>query len=89
MSICPKCDGSGLLPGKNLGEFRVCDLCKGSGQEYEQQTNEEWFTSLSTEEKAEWLSNRDEFIYDCGQRGVTPKIMDKDEWVEWLKTVHK
>ena len=54
----------------------------------EPQTNEEWFCSLSTEEKAEWLSNRDEFIYDCGQRSVTPKIMDKDEWKEWLKQPH-
>ena len=57
-------------------------------KEKKKQTNEEWFCGLSTEEKAEWLSNRDEFIYDCGQRSLTPKIMDKDEWEEWLKQPH-
>ena len=67
---------------------RVC-VWNGECDNLEEQTNEEWFCGLSTEEKAEWLSNRDEFIYDCGQRSITPKIMDKDEWDVWLKEVHK
>ena len=86
---CPKCGGT----GKEYWNGNVfcntgfeCDKCNGTGNI--EQTNEEWFCRLSTEEKAEWLSNRDEFVYDCGQRGFTPKIMDKDEWQQWLKQPH-
>ncbi len=68
-----------------------CPICGGTGDTTNNipPTNEQWFCSLPTDEKAKWLSNRDEFIYDCVQRSVTPKIMDKDEWKEWLKGEHK
>jgi len=81
MSKCPKCDGSGLLPGKNLGEFRVCDLCKGSGQEYEQQTNEEWLNTLDTWDKGMALSK---VVEELGSEASSPYF-----WADWLKAVHK
>ena len=87
---CKECGGKGKIKeyvcGEWLGNYVTCGFCHGKGEVV--QTNEEWFCGLSTEEKAEWLSNRDEFIYDCGQRSLTPKIMDKDEWEEWLKQPH-
>ena len=49
------------------------------------QTNEQWFTSLSTEEKAKWLSQRSEILYECGQRDVFPKTMYEEDWEWWLK----
>ena len=52
------------------------------------QTNEQWFTSLSTEEKAKWLSQRSQILYDCGQRDVFPKIMYEEDWEMWLKQPH-
>ena len=51
-------------------------------------TNEEWFCGLSTEEKAKWLSQRSEILYDCGQRDVFPKIMYEEDWEWWLKQPH-
>ena len=88
--ICPVCFGRkyDFKKDGNSGYFVECKKCHGTGI-VEPQTNEEWFCGLSTKEKSEWLSNRDEFIYDCGQRGFTPKIMDKDEWQEWLKQPHR
>lgn len=49
---CMNCWGTGKVPDfwdetKNI----ICPRCNGSGKE-PQQTNEEWFCSLSTEEKA-------------------------------------
>ena len=52
------------------------------------QTNEEWFTSLSTEDKAKWLSQRSQILYDCGQRDVFPKTMYEEDWETWLKEKH-
>lgn len=51
-------------------------------------TNEEWFCQLSTEEKAKWLSQRSQILYDCGQRDVFPKNMYEEDWEYWLKEKH-
>ena len=51
-------------------------------------TNEEWFCSLPTEEKAKWLSQRSQILYDCGQRDVFPKTMYEEDWETWLKEKH-
>jgi hypothetical protein len=51
-------------------------------------TNEEWFCGLSTEEKAKWLSNHSTFIYECGQKQNTPKVMYEEDWEWWLKQPH-
>ncbi len=52
-------------------------------------TNEEWFVNLPTEEKAKWLSQRSQILYDCGQRDVFPKIMHEEDWEWWLKQPHR
>lgn len=52
------------------------------------QTNEQWFSSLSTEEKAKWLSRQSQFIYECGEKQITPKTMYEEDWEYWLKQPH-
>ena len=52
-------------------------------------TNEQWFCGLSTEDKAKWLSQRSQILYDCGQRDVFPKIMYEEDWEYWLKEKHE
>ena len=57
----------------------------------EPQTNEEWFCSLPTEEKAEWLSKH----FHCGdcifEKPMCGGEYDgcKSAFVEWLKGEHK
>ena len=55
---------------------------------YAPMTNENWFISLPTEEKAKWLSNHSAFIYECGQKQNTPKVMYEEDWEWWLKQPH-
>lgn len=62
----------------------VCDVFK------KEQTNEEWFASLSTEEKAEWLADHMK-CSKCpqqnrcnGYHGGCVALM-----LEWLKQPHK
>ena len=78
----------------------ICDYCKGTEHikcpfNYEfcqrkEQTNEEWFCGLSTEEKAEWLKKHMK-CDDCpkqnrcnGHHGGCTTLM-----VEWLKEKHE
>ena len=60
-------------------------------------TNEEWFTSLSTEEKAEWLSEKLDYCqimwyWACDKCTWSKKhescMNDKEKWLEWLKQPH-
>ena len=71
---CPECSGHKnfvSLAGTPFEVVRPCKRCNGTGEI--DITNEEWFISLSTEEKAEWLAD---------------KINSKKRWVEWLKEKH-
>ena len=61
-------------------------------------TNEEWFCSLSTEEKARWMSQHFHYCDICNrhvcQGGEECKWYDRnmsesDIFKEWLKAVHK
>ena len=50
-------------------------------------TNEEWFCSLYTEEKAKWIATQ------CGNAVMestydVSKLRKKRYWVEWLKQPH-
>ena len=93
MTVCPRCNGKGKVPDyvaeRNChGEWETvlreipCDKCQRKPM-----TNEEWFTSLSTEEKAEVL-------FDIWYDG---KVLAWDKakpfyfnrFVAWLKEVHK
>ena len=51
-------------------------------------TNEEWFASLPTEEKAKWLSRNSKYMYGCGRMETTPKVMYEEDWEWWLKQPH-
>lgn len=81
---CPICCGEGSVPYQlddDLFDETVCEYCDGEG---EIMTNEEWFTSLSTEEKARFLANdawrfNNQFYYMSREEG----------WFEWLKQIHK
>lgn len=82
---CPNCGGKGYwqedMPNKFMGRFKQtkfweCSVCHGSG-EIKEITNEEWFTSLSTEEKAKRIINI-AVNSDCDYRTI----------VEWLKQPH-
>ena len=55
----------------------------------QEMTNEEWFCSLSTEEKAKWLNSHSKFIYDCGQKQIIPKVLYEEDWEWWLKQQHR
>lgn len=57
IKYCTRCWGTGKVPDfwdetKNI----ICPRCNGSGKE-PQQTNEEWFSGMYTEAKAEWLAD--------------------------------
>ena len=49
-------------------------------------TNEEWFCGLSTEEKAEEITN---FIKRIASAEEIELNINKEAWIRWLKAVHK
>ena len=93
---CPRCRGYGraiVLVKQKEGfygtEQTVCPECNGKG--IIEQTNEEWFCSLTTKEKAEWLYSA------MFENGFKEKIEDiaymnmqavEDEIYCWLKEKH-
>lgn len=101
---CPTCDGKGYTYVRTepnhitgYGYKRICDKCKGTG--YVEQTNEKWFCSLSTEDKADWL---DKIAENCCQVcdeknkalcrsniAIGCKFESKEKWTAWLKEEHK
>ena len=83
--ICPDCGGKGGDTYDVFG-WTKCRTCNGTGKV--EQTNEEWFCGLSTEENAETLSNviRKAWIgYVSRERNVD----SWEFWEKWLKEVHK
>ena len=80
---CQLCDGKGEYMHA-IGGYRPCEHCNGTGKIV--QTNEEWFCSLSTEEKAEWLT---EFAIRLIPNELTVLSQNiktyKTNIVEWLK----
>ena len=56
-----------------------------------EQTNEEWFCGLSTEEKAEWLSKH----LHCGDCDIENRVCAgtysgcKETLIKWLKEKHE
>ena len=99
---CPKCNGRGTVGYFHIDHFAdiECDRCHGRGEVSEvEMTNEEWFTSLSTEEKAKFIFWQHFDVYGKtlyelmvnASRGVS---RDKQAEVmigavvEWLKEKH-
>lgn len=91
---CPKCNGKGEFfnevynDGKRRREILIkCNKCNGTGEV--PMTNEDWFTSLSTEEKAEWLIEFAIRLIPCELIVVSKKIKTyKNNILEWLKEAH-
>lgn len=84
---CWACDGSKKIPSFNketdkidFNNFIRCPVCDGTGEIL--QTNEEWFATLSTEEKAK-------VIVDLGREQRFPKDVEVGICEQWLKEVHK
>ena len=100
MSICNECWGKGWI--KKQGVQFDCRKCKGTGViENEPQTNEEWFCSLSTEEKAKFLFEHGVIVCcfckrDCVEIDYKTKVCKYDvepsyEYIgliKWLKEIH-
>ena len=95
---CEECGGTGKVSKyfyerTDFGKYEkvcgdvVCEECNGTGKI--QQTNEEWFIGLSTEEKAEFLVMIQMSVMHPVKRGAVD--MDKfiEEVVDWLKNPHK
>ena len=86
--ICPVCFGRkyDLKKDGNSGYFVECKKCHGIGI-VEPQTNEEWFDTLSTKEKAKLLyahyvnARADEYY------GRQEKTLS--EYQKWLVSVHR
>ena len=109
---CSKCNGSGKeeicfferteMPNiyKQVSVEIKCDKCNGTGEI--DMTNEEWFDTLSTKEKAKVLG-RVSFCDFCpyqlkercawttghGADCIYGNVTSEDAWLAWLKEVHK
>ena len=51
-----------------------------------EQTNEEWFCGLSTEEKAKVITD---FIKRIAKAEEIELNINKEAWIRWLKQPHK
>ena len=86
---CSKCNGTGILYNA-LGDFEEdCGYCHGKGNVAEPHTNEEWFCSLSAEEKAKFFKNFNP-CDKCPARKICDTIRNcENSFLEWLKEEHK
>lgn len=77
---CPMCGGIGLtdLHTPNVGR---CIKCNGSGEI--EQTNEEWFCSLPTKEKAKEMC-----VIMADMAEANDGVWDEEMIEEWLKEEH-
>ena len=84
---------------KRKNEMAKANLLKAMDgmKKPKQMTNEEWFTSLSTEEKAKWMAKHMSFCEVCKiqtcrgdgcQRFDREMMTEEDAFREWLKEVH-
>ena len=84
---CPKCGGKGLY--NHVADYYVrCNKCNGTGEI--EQTNEEWFCLLQTEEKAKEIYKiaKDDFK-ELRKLFYGVANDDCDAVALWLKQPHK
>lgn len=89
MTKCPKCKFYSICGGRLNETVENCVRFKSV-----EQTNEQWFCSLPTDEKAKWIANEinervklalhDSELND-GDVDADYYMEDADDWVEWLK----
>ena len=92
--ICEYCNGKGEIINDAM-RMTSCPACGGSG--VIEQTNEEWFCSLSTEEKAKGFESIIDDCLWCAEDyeersrhcNTICKFCDREKTMEWLKAVHK
>lgn len=101
---CKACNGTGYVTACVYESDEIgfvdknyeCAVCHGTGQI--EQTNEEWFNGLSTEEKAKYIA-KSMYFYDMGmpmgealrasirhEQGLDRTL--EDGVIEWLKQPH-
>ena len=85
---CKVCGGTGVIQGQAPGLVSCCPACDGKG--FIEQTNEEWFCSLSTEEKVSALLNLHEKVRQRMRTdiGGENSFYRGDYYREWLKEKH-
>ena len=92
---CKYCSGTGEHIN-DANRMTTCEFCDGKGV-IKPMTNEEWFCSLSTEEKAKWMAKHMSFCEVCEiqtcrgdgcQRFDRGSMTETDAFREWLKEVH-
>lgn len=85
---CQYCNGTGEHIN-DANRMTTCEFCGGTGV-IKPQTNEEWFCSLSTEEKVTALLDLRERIRIKmrGEIGSENKFHKGDYYREWLKEKH-
>ena len=83
---CPKCGGKGIY--NHVADYYVrCNKCNGTGEI--EQTEEEWFASLTTEEKAKWIAKQcHNTLIEYAKEQALSRTNYKF-WVNVLKEVHK
>ena len=81
---CPICDGGGRITSLPSGMPVKCTRCNGTGKIVP--TNEEWFGTLSTEEKAKTIVCLAVNSMHKRQKGLIDS--DVGEIVRWLKAEH-
>ena len=85
---CKACNGTGKIKAIDFTKpdwkdtEKVCPICYGSG--VIEQTNEEWFCQLSTEEKAKWLNQQLMYAAAAREQGY----FTVDGLIKWLKEKH-
>lgn len=88
---CKACNGTGKIMAtiyKNdeigfVDKNYECAVCHGTGQI--EQTNEEWFCGLSTEEKAKWMNQQLMYATAAREQGY----FTVDGLIKWLKEKHE
>ena len=92
---CPICHGTGIekIYDKRTNAYLhiPCATCHETGHINEtgsiNQTNEEWFCRLSTEEKADLLAELVWWIHPSVQGGRKVELT-KESFLRWLKEKH-
>ena len=88
---CKHCRGTGATNWYVNRVFVTCPYCGGTGEVDSEQTNEDWFCGLPTEEKVKALLDLRERIRQKmrAELGSENKFHKGDYYREWLKEKHE